>query len=67
MRKEISAKELPDYVGRDIYLFDEESKREQKLERLRIEKGWARAWNRTGNCYVDLLLSYNLTKIFVDL
>jgi hypothetical protein len=67
MRKEISANEIPDYAGKGIYLFDEESKKERKLEFLQVEEGWIKTWCRKGNCCVDLLPSYNLTKIFVDL
>jgi hypothetical protein len=66
MRVEVAAKDLPKHEGKDIYLYDEESKREQKIEAIRIQSGWARGWNRNGKCHVDILLSYNLTKIFIE-
>lgn len=66
MRTEVSASELPNHLGKDIILYDEESRKEQKVENIRLDKGWVRGWNRTSNCYCDITPNYKLTKIFID-
>jgi hypothetical protein len=66
MRTEVSASELPNHLGKDIILYDEESKQEKRIENIRMEKGWIRGWNKISNCYSEITTNYKLSKIFID-
>lgn len=66
MRLEISAKDLPNYVGKTIYLHDEETKKDEVVKDLRLDSGWIRGFNTTKTSVIDISLNYKLTKIFVE-
>jgi hypothetical protein len=65
MRIEISAQELPKYLGRTIFLHDEETKRDEVVKNIELRHGWIRGAS-SNNSFIDLALNYNLKKIFVE-
>lgn len=65
MRQEISAQELPKHLGKTIFLHDEETKKDEVVKNIRLHKGWVRG-ESSNNSFVDLLTTYNLKKIFIE-
>jgi hypothetical protein len=66
MRLEISAKDLPNHLGKTIYLHDEESKKDEVISNIQFVDGWIQGHSVTNTSTIGIGLNYKLTKIFIE-
>lgn len=65
-RVEIPINKLPDYIGKTVFVYDEERKTEDEVLIRGIERGWIIGRNKTKKATVRFLSNYEGQKIFAE-